>query len=116
SAVDIALWDLKGQALGKSIAALLADAPQETVPVYASGLGPADVVAMARPYWEAGVRTLKLKVGFGDEVDRANLAALRAAYPDAALAVDANQAWDEAQALAFAPLLEEYACRWLEEP
>src|SRR6266540_2019907 len=52
SAVDIALWDLKGQALDKPIAALLADAPQETVPVYASGLGPADMVAMARPYWE----------------------------------------------------------------
>ncbi|HET8630579.1 MAG TPA: mandelate racemase/muconate lactonizing enzyme family protein [Thermomicrobiales bacterium] len=116
SAVDIALWDIKGQREGKPICALLADQPLRRVPVYASGLGPTDAAEMARPYWEAGVRALKLKVGFGRETDRANLAQLRAAYPDAAIAVDANQKWDEAEALAMAPLLAKYACRWMEEP
>jgi L-alanine-DL-glutamate epimerase-like enolase superfamily enzyme len=116
SAVDIALWDLHGKALGQPVRALLADDAADQVPVYASGLGPADVVATARASWEAGVRTLKLKVGFGAATDRANLAALRAAYPGAALAVDANQAWTYEQARDMAPLLRAFACRWMEEP
>ncbi|MGN6700009.1 MAG: mandelate racemase/muconate lactonizing enzyme family protein [Thermomicrobiales bacterium] len=116
SAVDIALWDVHGKALGKPVRALLADATADHVPVYASGLGPANVVKTARVYWEAGVRTMKLKVGFGAATDRANLAALCDAYPGAALAVDANQAWTYEQARDMAPLLREFGCRWMEEP
>lgn len=117
SAVDIALWDILGQREGQPIYRLLGSGDAvDALPVYASGLGPDEVVEMAAPLWRRGVRTLKLKVGFGLERDRANLEALRAAYPGAGIAVDANQAWEYDDAVAFAPLLEEFGCRWMEEP
>ena len=58
SAVDIALWDLKGQHEGQPIYQLLgAGETVESLPVYASGLGPDDPAALAAPLWHLGVRT-----------------------------------------------------------
>lgn len=123
SGLDIALWDAVGRREGVSVAELVGRAsgrggqpPAEAVSVYASGLGPDRVVETAAATYAAGVRTLKLKVGFGFETDAANLRTLRGAYPDAAIAVDANQAWTVDEAITYAPLLSEYDCLWVEEP
>lgn len=118
SGLDVALWDAAGKRAQRSVAELLAPQarPAARVPVYASALGPADPVAAAREAVAAGVRTLKLKTGFDHETDRANLVALRRAYPDVELAVDPNQAWSVDIARAFAPVLDELGCAWLEEP
>lgn len=116
SAIDIALWDLKGKEQQQPVSLLLGGDETPRVPVYASGLGPRDPVGTAQHLYEAGVRLLKLKIGFGQERDRANLEALRASYPDATLAVDANRAWDLATAVSYNGLLDEYECAWLEEP
>lgn len=117
SAVDIALWDVQGQMVGKPLHSLLGGPATSQVPVYASGLGPPDPVGLAAPLYESGVRLLKLKVGFGRERDAAHLAALREAYPDAEIALDANQAWTHGEAVhAVERLLAQGPCRWLEEP
>lgn len=123
SGLDIALWDAVGRRERLSVAELVARSsgcadrpPAEAISVYASGLGPERAVEAAAAPYAAGVRTLKLKVGFDYETDAANLRALRCAYPDAGIAVDANQAWSVDEAVQYVPLLSEVACLWVEEP
>lgn len=122
SGLDIALWDAVGRRAGVSVAELVAassgcgDAAVSPVSVYASGLGPTHPVETAARLYAAGVRTFKLKVGFGLETDSANLHELRRAYPDAAFAIDANQAWTLDEATRYAPLCADFACLWVEEP
>ncbi len=65
----------------------------------------------------AGHNAFKLKIGFGRATDLDNLGALRAALgPEAPIAVDANQAWDLAEALEMATALAAFDPLWLEEP
>src|SRR5512132_4113085 len=98
--VDIALHDLAARRAGVPLwrhLALPDDArgAAPRVPVYASGINPdapGETVALLR---RAGHAAFKLKVGFGAGRDAGNLADVReAAGADAAVMVDANQAWD----------------------
>src|SRR6266849_2734114 len=65
SAIDIALWDLKGKAIGRPVWALLGGALRERVPAYVTGFyyrdgeRPDDLVREATMYVEQGYRTLK---------------------------------------------------------
>ena len=120
--VDIALHDLAARRRGLPLWRHLARVDGEGggkagVPVYASGINPerpGDTVAALR---DAGYTAFKLKVGFGAERDIANLAEVRrAAGADAAVMVDANQAWDLATATTMAHTLAASAPTWLEEP
>jgi L-rhamnonate dehydratase len=68
SSIDIALWDLKGKALGVPIATLLGGARQE-VPLYVT-FGPAflnrdELVAVAKAMVAQGFQHLKMVVGAG---------------------------------------------------
>src|SRR5262245_37948394 len=64
SAIDIALWDLKGKAIGRPVHALLGGALCERVPAYVTGFyyrdgeRPDDLVREAAMYLERGYRTL----------------------------------------------------------
>jgi L-alanine-DL-glutamate epimerase-like enolase superfamily enzyme len=104
AAVDVALWELAARRAGRPLAALLAARPASQVEVNAS-VGDAAGAAAAVA---AGYRTLKLKVGRGDDIAR--IAAVRAAIgPDVALRLDANGAWsveEAARVLAAAGPLE----------
>lgn len=115
-ALDCALWDLFARKAGLPLCALLGRDPLP-VPAYASGLNPADgpeVVARSRA---AGFVAFKQKIGFGAEVDLANLARIRAAMkPGEELMVDVNQGWSLPQALAMAPRLAPFELAWVEEP
>jgi len=87
------------------------------MPAYASGINPDGAVAQAEAARAAGFRAFKLKIGFGRELDLANLAALRDRLgPDAPIAIDANQAWDLQEAIAMSEALARHAPLWLEEP
>ena len=96
SALDIALWDLLGQARGVPLHALLGGAAR-AAPVYASGGLYADdqdharLGAELRLYVRLGFRAVKLKIGaLGLADDLARVAAVRAAIgPDNAIIVDA---------------------------
>ena len=117
SALDIALWDILGQARGEPIHRLLGDAALERIPVYASALGPQDPAPLAAAMQARGVDAFKLKVGFGRDRDGRNLERLRERIgPEARLMVDANQAWDLDTARGMVGLLERHGAYWLEEP
>jgi D-galactarolactone cycloisomerase len=124
SAIDIALWDLKGKALGQPIWKLLGGAFRREVRAYATGLYRHRVddnaTALAREaegYAAEGFRAMKMKVGFGVDEDLRNVRAVRAAIgPDRLLAVDANHAYDAAQAIRLGRKAEGADLAWLEEP
>jgi L-alanine-DL-glutamate epimerase-like enolase superfamily enzyme len=117
AAVECALYDLAAQRAGVPLNRLLFKNPAAEVRVYASGISaplPFDLIdeCLAR-----GVTLYKLKLGFGDDADRANLAALRKHLPaDARIAVDVNRNWTLQQALSWLDALAEADAQWLEEP
>jgi len=124
SAVDIALWDLKGQILGVSISQLLGGRFRERVQAYATGLYfrpeedfVAGLVEEARGYVAEGFRAIKLKVGLDPDTDLRHAQAVRAAIgPDIELMVDANHAYDAATAIRLGRAFEQLDVRWFEEP
>ena len=113
--IDLAVWDLVARRRNTPLWRLLGGAASR-IQVYASGLNPTGTAAMAEAAMRRGYRALKLKVGFGADVDCANLAALRGLIGDGSLAADANQAWSVDEALALAPRLAAFDLAWLEEP
>ena len=117
SGVDIALWDLLGRTLGVGVAALIGGRGRDAVAVYASGLGPSDVATAASRCVDEGFAAVKVRVGFGADVDAANLRAAREAIGDArSLYADANRAWRRAEARQMTPALHEAGVAWVEEP
>jgi len=124
SAIDVALWDLKGKALGLPIYALLGGPFRTEVRAYATGLFHRRVADQARAladeaagYAAEGFRAMKLKVGFGLADDVRNVAAVRAAIgPDRLLAIDANEAYDVGSAVRLARQLAAHDVAWFEEP
>ena len=120
SAVDAALWDLKGRVLGLPLVSLLGRV-REAVPVYGSGgFTSYSVERLAEQLagWShGGIRAVKMKVGRDREADPSRVAAARAAIGDrTALLVDANGAWTPAEAIAMAAAFEPYGVTWFEEP
>ena len=114
--LDIALWDLAAKRAAQPLWQLLGGSLAE-VKVYASGLNPTEPERLAAQRAAEGHRAFKLKVGFGEARDTANLRALRAALGDGvALMIDANQAWDVEAACRMSERLAEQRPLWLEEP
>lgn len=115
-AIDQALWDLTARRAGEPLWRHLGGQPR--VRVYASGIGPDDVVDIALRKRAQGYRAFKLKVGFGPARDVANLRALREALgDDAVIMTDANQAWDAGDAAArIIAELAPWRPHWIEEP
>lgn len=122
SAVDMALWDLRGKALGKPIHRLIGFC-RDAVPTYASGglwLGASidELVAEARSFVAAGFRAMKMRLGkerLEEDVER--VAAVRAAIgPDVALMADANQGFTVDHAIRLGRRLEAFGLAWFEEP
>jgi D-galactarolactone cycloisomerase len=125
SAIDIALWDIKGKALGLPIYKLLGGAYRDRARVYATGLyEPQGVpsieqalVEEALGYVEQGFTGLKLKVGYDLRTDGRYVRAIREAIGDEmALMVDANHAYNAPEAIQLAHEIEPYGIYWFEEP
>jgi L-alanine-DL-glutamate epimerase-like enolase superfamily enzyme len=113
--VDIALWDLFARREKAPLWRMLGGTTGR-MRVYASGINPSGSVAQAEAAMRRGHRALKLKIGFDEAGDIANLRALRKLAGDGFLAADVNQGWSIAQALQLAPRLEQFELAWLEEP
>jgi L-alanine-DL-glutamate epimerase-like enolase superfamily enzyme len=117
AAINQALWDLNARKQGKPLRQLLNPTAADTVPAYGSGLNPSDCVEVTERSRAEGYRAFKLKIGFGANVDRCNLQALRAGMkPRERLFVDANQCWSLAEARAAIPMLVDTSVEWFEEP
>jgi D-galactarolactone cycloisomerase len=125
SAIDIALWDIKGQALGLPVYKLLGGAYRHKARAYATGLyepqGVPSVtealVEEARGYVQDGFTGMKLKVGYDLRTDVRLVRAVREAIgDDIYLMVDANHAYNAAEAIRLARTLEPFDVHWFEEP
>ena len=115
-AVDQALWDMAARRAGLPLWRHLGGL-QNRVQVYASGIGPDDVVSVALAKHAQGFRAFKLKVGFGAQRDVANLSALREALGgQVTLMCDANQAWSPQEAPQRIAELAPFNPLWIEEP
>ena len=126
SAIDNALWSIRSQALGQSIAALLGGRRRGRVRAYASTLfrdTPEGMAAAARGYVARGFRAVKFGWGvFGEDAgrDRELVAAAREALgPDRELLVDPGwypAGWQKPGAPGLRSRREaEALCRWLAE-
>ncbi len=121
SAVDLALWDLRGKIYGDGLPNLLGGAVRESVASYASPISymsnPDASADMAREFLAAGFHALKLKIGRGIARDMEHVQVLRAAIgPDVKLLVDANGAYTVSESIALAKDLVRQDVYWLEEP
>ncbi len=118
SAVDNALWDLKGKLLGQSVVSLLGRS-RNSVEVYGSGGFTSyddDTLQKQLSGWVTeGMTKVKMKIGRGRELERVK-AARDAIGPDTELYVDANGAYTRKEALAFAEKFTDYYVTWFEEP
>ncbi len=118
SAVDIALWDLRGKVTNKSLVEMAGGA-SDRCKAYCGGIDlgfdTAKLVASCEGYLERGFDGVKIKVGRPDDTER--VAAVRQAIgPDIAFAVDANYALDVPQAITAAEAFKPYDLLWFEEP
>jgi L-alanine-DL-glutamate epimerase-like enolase superfamily enzyme len=121
AACDIALWDAKGKATGRSLAELLGGS-RKSVMAYAGGVDlqfPLQaLVDQVIGNVEEGFRAIKIKVGRPNpEEDMERVRAVRKAVGDQiTLMVDANMAWSLDRAIRMARAMEPYDIFWLEEP
>jgi L-Ala-D/L-Glu epimerase len=118
-AIDVALWDLVGQACGQPVHVLLGHAADDVRVAHMIGLGtPAEMVADAVEMSdEYGVEAFKVKVGRDLGHDLAAVRELRRELGDAVeLYVDANRGWDADTAIVAARRLTDFHVTMLEEP
>ncbi|MDE2821613.1 MAG: mandelate racemase/muconate lactonizing enzyme family protein [Chloroflexota bacterium] len=124
SAIDIAIWDLRGKLLGQPVSVLLGGRRREKVKVYATGMYFVDsddlvgkLVEEANGYVAEGFKALKMKVGLGVETDLRHARAVRRAIGgEIELMVDANHAYSRSEARSFARQIEELDISFFEEP
>lgn len=132
SAIDIALWDLKGKLLGQPLINLIGGADRERLPVLASThvFDPSierEAERHGRYVREDGYIGVKIGMGkrggtrLGYEVQRDIdfVRLLRQAVgPDAWIMMDRGQSlkWDVSEAIRRTNGFEEYDLKWIEEP
>ena len=121
SALDIALWDLKGKIMGVPTCTLLGSA-RDFVALYGSGGFTSYSLRELTEHmlgWvrDFGIPRVKMKIGRQPERDGERVAAVRRAIgADPELFVDANGAYSVKQALAKAREFEPHGVSWFEEP
>jgi len=132
SAIDIALWDLKGKLLGLPLVQMLGGAHRDRLPVIASTHAFLPSIEQEAARHGAYVREQGyqgVKVGFGKrgaarlgyeaERDITFVRLLREAVgPRADIMIDRGQSllWDVGHAIRLVNAFEEYNLRWIEEP
>ncbi len=128
SAIDCALWDLKGRWLGQPVHVLLGGPVRAEIPAYASMLGyslePEKAAQRVKEIVDQGYTATKWFPRHGPtdgrEGIRRNIELMRtlreAAGPDVDIMLDAWMSWDVPYTVALAKRLEEYEPRWIEEP
>ncbi len=121
SAVDIALWDLRGKTSGQSLVTMAGGA-SDRCKAYCGGIDlkfPLDkLLASVQSYLDRGFNGVKIKVGqpaLGDDVARVR-AVRELIGPERALMVDANYALSVPQAIAAANAFKPFNLVWFEEP
>lgn len=131
AAIDIALWDLKGKALGASVLELLGGPVHEKLPAIASCHAHYSsipkMVEEAQEWLSGGLQGVKTgfgkrgdaRLGYEHDRDVEYVKAMREGIgPDKMLMIDCGIAviWDVTGAVRRAQAMEEYKLDWIEEP
>ncbi|MCG9793715.1 mandelate racemase/muconate lactonizing enzyme family protein [Flavobacterium algicola] len=124
SAIDVALWDLKGKILEQPVHQLLGGKKRDTIVPYATGMYFTEGGVMADKlckealeYVNLGYKAMKMKVGLTLEEDIENVKKLRETIgPDVKLMIDSNHAYNLREAVQLANAVEKYDISWFEEP
>ena len=124
SAIDIALWDIKGKALNQPVWQLIGGC-RERVPTYASGAlmrtFPLDHLVKAGPQLvEQGFRQMKTQLALpgatSPRIEEERIRRMRESIgPDIDLMCDINQRWRVEQAIDIASRIEDVGLYWLED-
>ena len=123
SGIDIALWDLMGKAVGKSVHKLLG-AYTDRIPTYVAGgyyeegKGLEELAGEMEENLALGARAIKMKVGgvpIREDVERVRVVR-ETIGPEIKLLVDANNAYSAYEAIEIARKMEPYDVFWFEEP
>jgi D-galactarolactone cycloisomerase len=125
--LDVALWDIIGQVLGKPVSQIIGKQHRTRVMPYASGgyrknwpdvpKGFADEMR----YWttEKGYKAVKIKTGYGVEEDVEIIGAVREAIgPNVKLGIDSGTPgiYDDGSAVGLGRQLEQFNLEFWEEP
>lgn len=124
SAVDIALWDIKGRHFGVPAHRLIGGPVRTEVQAYATGLYRRErddheryLREEASGYAAEGFRAMKLKIGFGVDHDARMTRAMREEIGEGiGLMVDANHGLDAVAAIRYGRMVEHLDIGWFEEP
>jgi L-alanine-DL-glutamate epimerase-like enolase superfamily enzyme len=123
SAIDVALWDIAGQAAGRPVSDLLGGAHTAEIPVYASQVMPGtadEVRRIAERAIEVGYGALKLGWGpLGRDLahDETLVRAAREIVgPGRDLMIDGGQAYSVKRATQLLRAVEDVGLYWFEEP
>ncbi len=117
AAVEMALFDLAGRISGTPLWRMLraeTSAPLRCNATLAAD-SPQALAAEAIAWRERGFETFKLKLGIGDDAERAR-AVREAVGPEARIRVDANGAWSTEQAVAILSEIEPLGIELVEQP
>lgn len=140
SAVDIALWDLLGQAAGQPVHRLLGGPCRDRVPVYNTCVSSGDIrdherfhsdpAGLARELVDAGYPAMKIwpfddfsVASLGQRIDRSALATACRVFADIRdavgdgieVALEGHSCWNLPAAVRIAHALEEFEPMWLED-
>ena len=127
SAIDNALWDIRGKYFEAPVYQLLGGPTRESVPVYASTLGrsvqPEDIQATAQDFQKKGFTAQKWFIPYGSGNGNKGLQfnidlvkQLRQAVGENTdLMFDAFSGWDLPYAIRWAKAVEPFHPRWIEE-
>jgi len=122
SALDIALWDIKGKAFNQPVWRLLGGhngKPETYITFGLADFTRDQLVEMARMMVKQGHEKLKMVVGVGANIpeDAARVKAVREAVGEnVELMIDANYMLNYMQALDLCKRVEPYRITWFEEP
>ena len=123
SAIDVALWDLMGKAVGKSVHHLLGGFV-DRIPTYIAGgyyeegKGLKELAQEMEENLDLGARAVKIKIGgasIREDVERVRVVR-ETIGPDIKLLVDANNAYPVYEAIQIARQIEPFDIFWFEEP
>jgi L-alanine-DL-glutamate epimerase-like enolase superfamily enzyme len=127
SAIDIALWDIRGKSAKQPVYRLLGGKTKQRIPVYASRLYSvsfSELAAEAKRYKDDGYKAMKLRFGWGPADGAAGMqrnlelvgTVRETVGNDIDVMADAYMGWTLDYAKRMLPLLQPFHLRWLEEP
>ena len=120
SGIDIALWDIKGKAIGWPLWKLLGGS-RKPIPAYAGGVAlgfgpPGPLVDDVATLVSRGYKAVKLRSGDNVKRDLERIAAVRKEFPELVILTDANTGYTLDDARHAMPRLDEMGVDWIEEP